>query len=571
MEAKIVFDSVNVKDTINDLFTMKVLMLKGEKGEKGDPVADSQVVNAVEVWLDEHISEGYTVDNTLTISGAAADAKVTGDAIGDLKSALTEKLVLKQPVNLSHSDADWTSGYYVDNHNGNVIANSSLSYSAKIPVNEGDVITLYDKVGNNQFSQKQIRSIAAYDASDNFVRTSDALGWKVQSYTVPSGVASIIISAPNATQYMVVANTIVTEYEAYFEPYYIATYDFIKDGLKGNVSTQDLKNEYACALPKTAYRQTVGIAEKWYKKSMITPLTDFIFVNAGYSSTEYESDGVSFENNAAVHSMNGYLWYVYDLFFNLLYNFDNNTGYGQSRDVIAENLANCSLLAIGDSTIDQDHITGKLLSYFTEKNKTITLLGTLGKSGEPLNRNEGRAGWTSADYMTNTTKNGYNNPFYNPSTESFDFTYYMTQQNYSDVDFVVIQLGINDLYPSNPCLPSEPNYANIWGNIQAMIDSIIAFNNQIKIIINLPTTPNGDPSKHLIPEFIYRHFVIRYNEYALEQMRTRYSTSNVRPSYCHLILDPETDISDNVHPTILGYEKIALEVVNQINCWQNGV
>lgn len=37
--------------------------------------------SVVEDWLSDHIVTGYTVDNTLTISGAAADAKVTGDAL----------------------------------------------------------------------------------------------------------------------------------------------------------------------------------------------------------------------------------------------------------------------------------------------------------------------------------------------------------------------------------------------------------------------------------------------------------------------------------------------------------
>lgn len=51
---------------------------------------------ATEEWLDEHIVEGYAVDDTLAIEGAAADAKKTGDeitTIGDeektLKSAIS--------------------------------------------------------------------------------------------------------------------------------------------------------------------------------------------------------------------------------------------------------------------------------------------------------------------------------------------------------------------------------------------------------------------------------------------------------------------------------------------------
>ena len=149
----------------------------------------------------------------------------------------------------------------------------------------------------------------------------------------------------------------------------------------------------------------------------------------------------------------------------------------------------------------------------------------------------------------------------------------MTQQGYTGVDFVVIQLGINDLYPSNVHINDivVPDYSAIWANIRTMIDSILTYDASIKIIINLPMTPNSDQTKHLIPEFIYRNRVINYNRYAIEQIKAMGVGNKVRASYCHLSLDPDTDILDNVHPTVTGYEKMAMEIVNQINCWQNGV
>ena len=54
------------------------------------PVVISSVPDAVADWLSEHITPTTPiVDDTLSISGAAADAKVTGDEIGELKSAIT--------------------------------------------------------------------------------------------------------------------------------------------------------------------------------------------------------------------------------------------------------------------------------------------------------------------------------------------------------------------------------------------------------------------------------------------------------------------------------------------------
>ena len=102
-----------------------------------------------------------------------------------------------------------------------------------------------------------------------------------------------------------------------------------------------------------------------------------------------------------------------------------------------------------------------------------------------------------------------------------------------------------------------------------MIDSIHTFNENVKVILNLPTTPNADESKHTVFEPRYRNRIIRYCEYAISKVKELYTTSKVRVSYCHLILDPNTDIRDDVHPTTDGYEKMALEVINQINNWQN--
>lgn len=499
------------------------------------------------------------------------------DQITDLKedfqnniNTVTNKMILHESKNLVHADSDWTSGYYIDNGNGNVVASASLSYSAKMPVNEGDVITLYSLYGGT-FGIRQIRSVAAYNASQNFVSTIDSLGWKVNSYTVPNGVAYVVLSVPTASNYMVVANTTVSSYEPWFAPYYIATYGFVKDAVEsGEITTQNLKNGYAYALPKTKFRQTVGIPCTWYRSSMATPPSIYTYVNAGYTRTVNTDTAFSFGTDAADSTNNGFVWYEYDTLMHLLYKFDNNTGYGAPTVVKALNLSNCSLLAIGDSTVDHDTMTAKLLSYFTEHGHTITLLGTLGSATDPLNKNEGRAGWTTADYLANTIKNGYTNPFWNPSTETFDFSYYMTQQSYAGVDFVVIQLGINDLYPTNPRSIQEPNYSTIWANIKTMVDSIQAYNSNIKIIINLPTTPNSDPTAHLTSEVIYQNYVIKYNNYALDQILAL-NENKIRASYCHLILNPATEIRDNVHPTVVGYEKMALEIINQINCWQNGV
>lgn len=57
-----------------------------------DKLNSTELTEAVSDWLDENVDPtgaAVIVDSTLTISGAAADAKVTGDELGTLRSAIT--------------------------------------------------------------------------------------------------------------------------------------------------------------------------------------------------------------------------------------------------------------------------------------------------------------------------------------------------------------------------------------------------------------------------------------------------------------------------------------------------
>lgn len=106
-----------------------------------DGVADittGEIKQGVEDWLDEHIdpTTGYVVDDTLSIAGAAADAKAVGDELADVKSAVGP---LEESVfGTVKTDCGLTNGTIVNPSNTDAVRTSNY-----IECEIGDVVTLY--------------------------------------------------------------------------------------------------------------------------------------------------------------------------------------------------------------------------------------------------------------------------------------------------------------------------------------------------------------------------------------------------------------------------------------------
>ena len=83
------FDNLDVQNEINA--KLDAMAADGSLGTLMQPYIDSAVGDSipatVSAWLSEHIDPdtGYVIDDTLSVSGAAADAKVVGDKITDLR------------------------------------------------------------------------------------------------------------------------------------------------------------------------------------------------------------------------------------------------------------------------------------------------------------------------------------------------------------------------------------------------------------------------------------------------------------------------------------------------------
>ena len=92
------FDNLDVQTEINNKINSMV-----RTGEFADIVAP-YIPPRVTEWLEANITEptGVVIDTSLTVSGACADAKATGDAINDLKSDIEE--ISTETYNLANLD-----------------------------------------------------------------------------------------------------------------------------------------------------------------------------------------------------------------------------------------------------------------------------------------------------------------------------------------------------------------------------------------------------------------------------------------------------------------------------------
>lgn len=246
--------------------------------------------------------------------------------------------------------------------------------------------------------------------------------------------------------------------------------------------------------------------------------------------------------------------------------------------VIADKtLTGKKVIFIGDSLTDDGIYPAEI--QYNLSNNGITSLGTLTETvtfgGNSYSiSHEGRGGWTAGDYVTQASVSGVTNPFFNPISEKFDFSYYMTNAGYPSVDIVSIYLGTN----------SDPTIEDTIDYLDEMITSIHEYNSNVKIIINTMHESAGQNGcgnhNQLQNAQELRNERLSKSERILEEYTGTHA--NVYASTLYFNVDgehdyptvvqplssrnPETIVrqDNNVHPSVYGYLKIADVIYNKM-------
>jgi lysophospholipase L1-like esterase len=249
------------------------------------------------------------------------------------------------------------------------------------------------------------------------------------------------------------------------------------------------------------------------------------------------------------------------------------TSYGSGRTK--------KVLLIGDSLTEIGKYQNYVNDYFENDGMSVEWLGS--KVSNFGLRNEGRYGWrayTYTHFAQTTAQDGEGsaatNAFWNPLSNKFDFAYYMTQQGYSDVDIVFINLGTNDFARANHS--TEADVLSAWSEI---IESIHAYNANINIVLWMCPPACLMNGIGAVFSAIYQHYIMRkliWDNWTSNQ----WGRNNIWIMPSHLCIDPvhgfpshmvarnqydqETieEATDLVHLSDSGYQQLANPIIAMI-------
>ena len=375
---------------------------------------------------------------------------------------------------------------------GAVIDDSNYSVSHKIKCQYGDTVYLSRRISDISDERQFVTvwNICAYDSSDKFLGISTK-----GSYAVPPNTDHVRFNyrttLAKTRKIMLSLNSDIT-YEEYFSPYHIVEKSAIDNPVKELFKDDGIIVDRKIIMPLYGLYVMQG-------KSVPVFFDNIIMHGQAKNLNVFQSAKGNFLDNGVFQKSLETLekgFYQNYVIANSSYNTllkKNDDVVNNSRltvvDTNAGNGVTRKVLVIGDSLTAANVWTDKLIDLFADDVMNIEMLGTRGTLKAP---NEGRGGWRAWNYAfekdasNDGLSSSVTNPFFNPVSNKFDFSYYMNQQNYTSVDYILLCLGTSDV--SRSTHNADDDILLAWKTI---IDSIKAFDNNIKILIWLLPMPCG--------------------------------------------------------------------------------
>lgn len=390
--------------------------------------------------------------------------KVDKDGIG--------QVTIKNSVYMHHSPnlfdtSKVTDGYFVDQNTGNINKSSKHGVSDWIVV-KGDTDYALSCSVARQFRY------CWYDENKTYISGALSASGKSFALIAPSNAAYIRFSIPDIHDFLVQfeEGSEATAYEEYGSGYLLPKYMPVDSDITLNLPTKIYALE--------GYELNVyfeNLTEDWEEYQWDVTCDKGMQLKRGYRINPTNSD-------VGEHT--------------LTITATNQSGGSASKTTTlvvtassAKNGVAKKLIVLGDSTTNNGIAVTKLNQNLVNDVMSITTLGTRGTAP---NNHEGRSGWKFSSYFNppnaGDVASGVENPWYNPSTETFDANYYFANSGIEKPDWLFINLGINDMfgYTNDFSLARAINDAKDLCN--EMIASIKSVSADTKIGLCLTIPPN---------------------------------------------------------------------------------
>lgn len=396
-----------------------------------------------------------------------------GSPSGDyVTTDLMQKCELKEfpkSVNLWDNDHKHPGWFH---QNGNIYDYAGYYYWNIGTVSEGDVIYCYYESSGIVY-QGTMYAVVCLDSNEATMPSVSATS--VTSFTVPAGVSTITVTINNPSEKTMIVKNIdrPAEFIPYYEAYscYVATPEFIHDALTSDIVLNVPAKVYAVVgIEMNIYFENV--TEDWTKYHWDVTCTKGRQMKRGYTITPVVGD-------------------IGEYTLTIRASIDENAYEEVSTTLVvaaASSASGVSIIVLGDSTTDSGTAVAKIHTDFESDSTTVQTLGTRGTSP---NNHEGRSGWKASDYLTVQTRDGVSNPFYNPSTTTFDASYYFMNSGVSVPDWFFINLGVNDVFGYVSDTELNVWIPRILGYYDTMVESLQTADSSMKIGICITIPPNN--------------------------------------------------------------------------------
>ena len=417
----------------------------------------------------------YT-DAVMTSETRAEIGDIANDTIDKYKDIKPEQTTFFHIGINRVNPADVVTGQYVNQTNGAFSNNANYNRSDYVPVEPQASYIIKTSRGGNP----DVR-YAFYNASKEYISGDYVSGANYYLVTSPQNASFIAFSTGSYYFPMMlgeaIGNVPYQEYGfAYILPQYIV---------------EDVTN-VLLNVPEKIYA-TSGIECNIYFENITENWEDYVWnvdcnkgmqLERGYRITPVDADAGTYPITISISPKNN-LGVVHSVNSSLIIT-AASAGSGTSK----------SIIVLGDSTTDNGTVIVKLNENFSNDAMSITTLGTRGTAP---NNMEGRSGWRLSDYFTKASitypdgdpRGTIYNPFYNPTTETFDASYYFTNSGISVPDWFVINMGINDMFGYTAEEALDAQIEICIGYLNDMVDSIHEVSDNIKIGICVTIPPNN--------------------------------------------------------------------------------